>query len=86
MRPSEVDMYTKTNNRDISLRLLSILKIISLFNEKSANPLCIEDAINILPLPNTLCLDIAEEHEYQLCLYFDKFIEPHIVCKYANEY
>ena len=44
------------------------------------------DAIDSLQVPNPIALDITNEHDYQIDLYFNIVIEPSIACIYPNEY
>ena len=42
--------------------------------------------INMLPLPQQLCVAIDDEYEYQRDLYFTSFLEPTITYTYPYEY
>ena len=83
--PQQLDLCVKLNNRHLSLKLLCMIKILSILN-KNTNCICARDAINTLYIPHVTKLEIAEEHEYQIDLYFDIVIEPKIAYTYSNQY
>ena len=56
----------------------------SILEEKEFS--AVEDAIDSLNVPNLIALDIADEHHYQIDLYFNLLIEPSITYTYPNEY
>ena len=57
----EVDFCSKLNNRNLTLKLLSTLKIVSIL-KKNIECSSISDAIDSLNVPNLIALDIANEH------------------------
>ena len=73
--PQQLDLCVKVNNRHLTLKLLCMIKILSIL-DKNTNCICVRDAINTLYIPHVSKLEIAEEHEYQVDLYFDTVIEP----------
>ena len=64
---------------------MSTLKMVSIL-EKNIECNSIRDAIDSLNVPNLIALDIANEHHYQIDLYFNILIEPSITYTYPNEY
>ena len=54
-----------------------MIKILSIL-DKNTNCICVRDAINTLYIPHGSKSEIAEEHEYQVDLYFDTVIEPRL--------
>ena len=82
--PRFVDMATKINNQPISLKLLSTLAIIYITERHSSDNA--EHFLKFLPLPKCVTKSILTEFKYQVELYFNKYIEPHIEYKYPNEY
>ena len=54
--------------------------------EKNIECIYIRDVINSLEVPNLIALDIANEHDYQIDLYFNIVIEPNITYTYPNQY
>ena len=54
--------------------------------EKNIECISIRDAIDSLQVPNLIALDIANEHDYQIDLYFNIVIEPSITYTYPNQY
>ena len=83
--PQQLDLCVKLNSRHLSLKLLCMIKILSILN-KNTKCICVRDAINTLYIPHVTKLEIAEEHEYQVDLYFDILIEPKIAYTYPNQY
>ena len=83
-RPKFVDLATKINNQPISLKLLSTLAIVYIIERDFSDTA--ENFLKLLPLPKCVTQSILTEFEYQVELYFNKYIEPHTECKYANEY
>ena len=81
----ELDFCSKMNIRNLTLKLLSTLKIVSIL-EKNIEFNSVRDAIDILNVPNLVALDIANEHHYQIDLYFNIMMEPSIIYTYPNEY
>ena len=61
------------------------MKIVSIL-EKNIECIYIRDAIDSLEAPNLIALDIANEHDYQIDLYFNVVIEPNITYNYPNQY
>ena len=74
----------KLNNRHLTLKLLCMIKILSIL-DKITKCICVRD-IDILYIPHEIKLEIAQEHEYQVDLYFDIVIEPNIAYTYPNQY
>ena len=56
------------------------------FLEKNIKCISVSDAIDTLEVPNLIALDIANEHDYQIDLYFNIVIEPNITYTYPNQY
>ena len=81
----ELDFCSKLNNRNLTLKLLSNLNIVSIL-EKNIECNSIRDAIDSFNVPNLISLDIANKHHYQIDLYFNILIEPSITYTYPNEY
>ena len=54
--------------------------------EKNIEFNSVRDAIDSVNVPNLIALDVANEHHYQIDLYFNIFIEPGITYTYPNEY
>ena len=54
--------------------------------EKNIECISIRDAIDSFQVPNLIALDIANEHDYQIDLYFNIVIEPSITYTYPNQY
>ena len=54
--------------------------------EKNTEFNSVRDAIDSLNVSNLIALDIANEHHYQIDLYFNILIEPSIPYTYPNEY
>ena len=61
------------------------MKILSIL-EKNIKCISARDAIDTLEVPHLIALDIANEHDYQIDLYFYIVIEPNIAYTYANQY
>ena len=61
------------------------MKIVSIL-EKNLECIYIRDAIDSLEVPNVIALDIANDHDYQIDLYFNIVIEPNITYTYPNQY
>ena len=61
------------------------MKIVSIL-EKNIECIYIRDDIDSLEVPNLIALDIANEHDYQIDLYFNIVIEPYIMYTYPNHY
>ena len=80
-----LDFCSKLNNKNLTLKLLSTLKMVSIL-EKNIECISIRDAIYSLQVPNLIALDIANEHDYQMDLYFNIVIEPSITYTYPNQY
>ena len=83
--PQQLDFCFKLNNRHLTLKLLSTMKILSIL-EKNIKCISIRDAIDTLEVPNLIALDIANEHDYQIDLYSTIIIEPNITYTYINQY
>ena len=81
-----LDLYYKVNNREITLKLLSTIRIVEILEKTMINVEATDTPINMLPLPQQLCLAIDDEYEYQRDLYFTPFVEPTITYTYPNEY
>ena len=80
-----MDFCSKLNNRNLTLKLLSTLKIVSIL-EKNIECTSIRDAIDSLQVPNLIAFDIANEHNYLIDLYFNIVIEPSITYTSPNQY
>ena len=61
------------------------MKILSIL-EKNLKWISVRNAIYTLEVPHLIALDIANEHEYQIDLYFHIVIEPNIAYTYPNQY
>ena len=61
------------------------MKILSIL-EKNIECISVRDAIDTLKVPNLIALDIVNEHDYQIDLYFNIVIEPNISYNYPNQY
>ena len=61
------------------------MKIVSIL-EKNIECIYIRDAIDSLGVPNLIALDLDNEHDYQIDLYFNIVIEPNITYTYPNQY
>ena len=72
----------KLNNRPFTLKLLTILKIVTILEKYTSNS---TSPINKLPLPDSILLNIEHELNYQRDVYFNKIIEPTITYNYPNE-
>ena len=83
--PEQLDFCVKLNNRHLTLKLLSTMKILSIL-EKNIKCICVRDAIDTVEVPHVIALDIASKHEYQIDLYFHIVIEPNIAYTYPNQY
>ena len=83
--PEQLDFCVKLNNRHLTLKLLSTMKILSIL-EKNIKWISVRDAIDTLEITHLIALDIANEHDYQIDLYFDIVIEPNIEYIYPNQY
>ena len=83
--PEQLDFCVKLNNRHLTLKLLSTMKILSIL-ETNIKCISVRDAIDTLEVPHLIALDIANEHEYQIDLYFHIVIELHIAYTYPNQY
>ena len=81
----QLDFCVKLNNRHSTLKLLCMMKILSIL-DKNIKCICVRDAIDTLEVPHVIALEIAHEHEYQIDLYFDIVIEPNIAYTYPNQY
>ena len=68
--PQQLDFCFKLNNRHLTLKLLSTMKILSIL-EKNIECIYIRDAIDTLEVPNLIALDIANEHGNQMDMYFN---------------
>ena len=82
--PEQQDFYVKLNNRHLTLKLLSTMKILSIL-EKYIKCIFVRDAIDILEVPHLIALDIANEHDYPIDLYFHIVIESDIAYTYPNQ-
>ena len=80
-----LDLYYKVNNREITLKLLSTIRIVEILEKTMINVEATDTPINMLPLPHQLCIAIDDEYEYQRDLYFTSFVEPMITYTYPNE-
>ena len=83
--PEQWDFCVKLHNRHLTLKLLSTMKILSIL-EKNIKCISVRDAIDTLEVPHLTALDIANEHDYQIVLYFHIVIEPNIAYTYQNQY
>ena len=83
--PQELHFCFKLNNRHLTLKLLSTMKILSIL-ERNIECISVRDAIDTLEVPNLIALDIANEHDYQIDLYFNIVIEPNNIYAYPNQY
>ena len=54
--------------------------------EKNIKYISVRDAIDTLAVPHLIASDIANEHDYQIDLYFEIVIEPNIVYTDPNQY
>ena len=81
----ELNFCSKLNNRNLTLKLLSTLKIVSIL-DKNIEFNSVKNATDSLNLPNLIALDIAKEHDYQIDLYFNIVTKPSITYTYPNEY
>ena len=81
----QLDSRVKLSNRHLMLKLLSTMKILSIL-EKNIKCISVRDAIDSLEVPHLIVLDIANEHAYQIDLYFHIVIEPNIAYTYPNQY
>ena len=61
------------------------MKILSIL-EKNIECISVRDAIDTLEVTHLIALDIANEHEYQIDLYFHIVIEPNIAYTYPIQY
>ena len=61
------------------------MKILSIL-EKNIKGISVRDAIDTLEVPHLIALVIANEHDYQIDLYFHIIIEPNIAYTYPNQY
>ena len=68
--PEQLDFCVKLNNRHLTLKLLCMIKILSIL-DKNTKCICVRD---------------AHEHEYQIDLYFHIVIEPNIAYTYPNQH
>ena len=83
--PQELAFCFKLNNRHLTLKLLSTMKILSIL-EENIECISVRDAIDTLKVPNLIALDIANEHDCQIDLYSNIVIEPNITYTYPNQY
>ena len=83
--PEQLDFCVKLNNRHLTLKLLSTMKILSIL-EKNIKCISVRDAIDTLEVPHLIASHIANEHDYQIDLYFETVIEPNIAYTYPNQY
>ena len=77
-----LDLYYKVNNREITLKLLSTIRIVEILEKTMINVEATDTPINMLSLPQQLCVAIDDEYKYQRDLYFISFVEPTITCTY----
>ena len=61
------------------------MKILSII-EKNIKCLSVRDAIDTPEVPHLIALDIANEHDYQIDLYFHIVMEPNIAYTSPNQY
>ena len=85
LKVMHMDFYVKLNNRHLTLKLLSTMKILSIL-EKNIKCISVRDAIDTLEVPYLIASDIANEHDYEMHLYFQIVIEPNIAYTYQNQY
>ena len=71
-----LDLYYKVNNREITLKLHSTIRIVEILEKNMIDVEAIDTSMNMLPLPDQLCVAIDDEYEYQRDLYFTSFVEP----------
>ena len=83
--PQQLDLCVKLNSRNLTLKLLCMIKILSILDQNT-KCICVRDAINTLYIPHVSKFEIAEEQEYEVDLYFDIVIEPKIAYTYPNQY
>ena len=83
--PRTTDFCVKLNNRHLTLKLLYMIKILSIL-DRNTKSICVRDAIDTLDIPHVITLEISHEHEYQIDLYFHIVIEPNIAYTYPNQY
>ena len=81
-----LDLYYKVNKREVTLKLLSTIRIVEILEKSMIDVEAIDIPMNMLPLPHQLCVAIDDEYEYQRDLYFTSSVEPTITYKYPNEY
>ena len=75
------------NDRHISLKLLTTLKIVSCLKKYDhCDDDDSKDIVKLLCLPTSLYKHVLDEFEYQVQLQFHRCIEPTINYKYANEF
>ena len=80
-----VSVEFKLNSQQIVLALLTAIQIVSMIHDNSSIS-DFKDAIQSLPLPDCINAILVDEFEYQVDLYFDKYIEPTIDYKKLNEF
>ena len=80
-----LDLYYKVNNREVTFKLLSTIRIVGILEKNMIDVQCIDTVMNMLPLPHQLFVAIHDESEYQRDLYFTSFVEPTITYTYPNE-
>ena len=83
--PEQLDFCVKLDNRHLTLTLLFTMKILSIL-EKNIKCISIRDAIDTVKVPHLVALDIANEYDNQIDLYFYIVIKPNIVYTYPNQY
>ena len=82
----EIDWKIKINNRNMSLMLLAMLKIVSCLKNYCYPDHDNSHIVKSLCLPQSLCQNILTESEYQLQLEFLICIESTINYKCPNEF
>ena len=56
-----LDLYYKVNNREITLKLLATIRIVEILEKTMINVEATDTPINMLPLPQQLCVAIDDE-------------------------
>ena len=80
-----VSVEFKLNGQQITLALLTAIKIVSVIHDNSSIS-DYEDTIQSLSLPDSINVILVNEFECQVDSYFDKYIEPTIDYNKPNEF
>ena len=83
IRPDDLPLHFKINNRYLSLELLATIEIVKILQHSTQN---FPEIFYNLPLPGIMCENIRKEFEYQIDIYYTKIIEVDIDFTYPNEY